>query len=294
MSVVARSATPRRRKRDLVTFGLGAWSAVVYIFLFLPIVYVIIYSFTKSDSFLVWGGRSLKGYRRLFDNEQLKHSIGNSLKVAVGATVLSVILGGLAGIALARRAGKWTKPFMLLVFLILVTPEIVDAIGYLTWFIKLAEWWSPFRWLFREGLSPLFIGHSLFSSAVVTMIVRARMAGLDESLEEAAADLYAPPSTAFRQITLPLVAPALLAGGLLSFTFSLDNTIVSQFVSGPNSATFPVYVFSSLHSVLRPDIGAAATLMFLVTLLALGLVALVLRRAGDTGSEIATTITGVG
>ena len=98
MTVVARSAAPHKRKRDLVTLGLGAWSILVYVFLFLPITYVVIYSFTKSDSFLVWGGRSLKGYRLLFDNEQLKHSIGNSLKVAVGATILSVILGGLAGI----------------------------------------------------------------------------------------------------------------------------------------------------------------------------------------------------
>ena len=289
----AAQAAPRKRlKLDWLSLGLGAWSIAVYVFLFLPIVFIIAHSFTKSDSLLVWGGRSLKGYRRLWHNQQLRHALGNSLKTAFFATLVSVILGGLAGIALARRPGKWTKPFLLMVFLILVTPEIVDAIGYLTWFVQLGKWTSFFEWLFRQGLRPLVIGHSVFSSAVVTLIVRARMAGFDESLEEAAADLYAPPRRAFRQITLPLVAPALLAGGLLSFTFSLDNTIVSQFVSGPSSATFPVYVFSAVRSVLRPDIGAAASLMLGVTLLALMLVALVLRRSGESSKDIATTLTG--
>ncbi len=294
MTATAVNIPKPRRKRDWLTFGLGVWSIAVYVFLFLPIAFVVAHSFTKSNSFLVWGGRSLNGYRKLWHNDQLKHALGNSLKTAFFATIVSVILGGLAGIALASRPGKWTKPFLLMVFLILVTPEIVDAIGILTWFVQLAKWNSVLQWMFRRGLRPLIVGHSLFSSAVVTMIVRARMAGFDESLEEAAADLYAPPRRAFRQITLPLVAPALLAGGLLSFTFSLDNTIVSQFVSGPNSATFPVYVFSAVRSVLKPDIGAAASLMLLVTLIALALVALVLRRSGESSKDIVTTLAGAG
>ena len=132
----------------------------------------------------------------------------------------------------------------------------------------------------------------MFSSAVVALIVRARLAGLDESLEEAAADLGATPARAFRQITLPLMAPALLAGGLLAFTFSLDNTIVSQFVSVAGNTTFPVYVFSSVRQVMKPDVGAAATLMLLLTLVALALVALVLRRSGDTSSDVAATLAG--
>ncbi len=132
----------------------------------------------------------------------------------------------------------------------------------------------------------------MFSSAVVTLIVRARLAGLDESLEEAAADLGATPSRAFRQITLPLMAPGLLAGALLAFTFSLDNTIVSAFVSVAGSTPFPVYVFGAVRAVLRPDIGAAATLMLVLTLFALGVVAFVLRRSGETSSDVAATLTG--
>ena len=281
-------AMPRKARRfDTVTLGLGLWTVVVYIFLFLPISFVVIHSFTDSRDFTRWGGFTTHWYTRLLDNHSLKTSLTNSIKVAIVATLISVVLGGLAGIALARRPGAWTKGFLALVFLILVTPEIVDAIGLQIWFVNLGG-------IFRRGLFPLWFGQSIFSSAVVTLIVRARMSGLDESLEEAAADLYAPPARAFRQITLPLVYPALLAGGLLAFTFSLDNVIVSQFVSVPGSTTFPVYVFSSVRQVIRPDIGAASTIMLGLTLLALGLVAMVLKRSGDSSTEIAATLTGGG
>jgi ABC-type spermidine/putrescine transport system permease subunit II len=280
------AATPRKVRRfDTVTLGLAAWTVLVYVFLFLPIAFVVIHSFSDSRDFTRWGGFTTRWYSRLLDNHSLKTSLSNSIKVAIVATLISVVLGGLAGIALARRPGAWTKGFLALVFLILVTPEIVDAIGLQIWFVNLGG-------IFRRGLFPLWFGQSIFSSAVVTLIVRARMAGIDESLEEAAADLYATPARAFRQITLPLVYPALLAGGLLAFTFSLDNVIVSQFVSVPGSTTFPVYVFSSLRQIIRPDIGAASTIMLGLTLLALGLVALVLRRSGDSSTEIAATLTG--
>jgi ABC-type spermidine/putrescine transport system permease subunit II len=284
----AAASTPRKRRRfDTLTLGLGIWTVIVYGFLFLPITFVVIHSFTDSRDFTRWGGFTTRWYTRLFDNHALKNSLTNSLKVAVLATLISVVLGGLAGIALARRPGIWTKAFLGLIFLILVTPEIVDAIGLQIWFVNLGG-------IFRRGLFPLWFGQSIFSSAVVTLIVRARMAGLDESLEEAAADLYAPPARAFRQITLPLVFPALLAGGLLAFTFSLDNVIVSQFVSVAGTTTFPVYVFSSVRQVIRPDIGAASTIMLGLTLLALALVVVVLKRSGDSSSEIAATITGAG
>jgi putrescine transport system permease protein len=284
----AAAAAPRKSRRfDTVTFGLGLWTVLVYIFLFLPISFVVIHSFTDSRDFTRWGGFTTHWYTRLLDNHSLKNALANSIKVAIVATLISVVLGGLAGIALARRPGVWTKAFLVLVFLILVTPEIVDAIGLQIWFVNLGG-------IFRRGLFPLWFGQSIFSSAVVTLIVRARMTGLDESLEEAAADLYATPARAFRQITLPLVAPALLAGGLLAFTFSLDNVIVSQFVSVPGSTTFPVYVFSAVRQVIRPDVGAASTIMLGLTLVALGLVVVVLKRSGDSSTEIAATITGGG
>jgi ABC-type spermidine/putrescine transport system permease subunit II len=134
----------------------------------------------------------------------------------------------------------------------------------------------------------------LFAAAVVALIVRARMSGLDESLEEAAADLYATPWNRFRQVTLPLMMPAVLAGALMSFTLSLDNTIISSFISVTGNTPWPVYVFSSVRSALRPEIAAVSTLMLLLTLLAIGVVGLVLRRGGESSSGIARTMTGGG
>ncbi len=294
-ATVSTDLPPRHRHRfDVVTLGLGAWAVIVYVFLFLPIVFVVAHSFNGGRAFLVWDSFSVQPYQDLWENEALKTSIVNSFKIALGSTIIATVIGGFAGVALARRGGAWAKPFLLIVFLILVTPEIVDAIGYLIWFVRLGGPLNPQNELplFDAGLLRLWIGHSVFSAAVVTLIVRARLAGLDESLEEAAADLGATPARAFRQITLPLMAPGLLAGALLAFTFSLDNTIVSSFVSVAGSTPFPVYVFGAVRAVLRPDIGAAATLMLLVTLAALLLVGLVLRRSGDSTTDIAATLGG--
>jgi ABC-type spermidine/putrescine transport system permease subunit II len=294
IEVAQQSVAPRRTRRfDFLTFGLGLWAVVVYVFLFLPIVFVVAHSFNSGRAFLVWESFSTEPYSDLWTNEALKKALANSFKIAIGSTIIATVIGGFAGVALARRGGAWAKPFLLIVFLILVTPEIVDAIGYLIWFVRIGGPLNPQNeWLVPAGLLRLWIGHSVFSSAVVTLIVRARLAGLDESLEEAAADLGATPSRAFRQITLPLMAPGLLAGALLAFTFSLDNTIVSAFVSVAGSTPFPVYVFGAVRAVLRPDIGAAATLMLVLTLFALGVVAFVLRRSGETSSDVAATLTG--
>ncbi len=222
------------------------------------------------------------------------NAITTSLKAAVGAAVIATILGSFAGIALARRPGKWTLVFMALVFLVLVTPEIVDAISLLIWYVRIKGPFGPDNTLVNYGLMRLWVGHSLFATAVVTLIVRARLEGLDESLEEAGADLYAPPARRFRQITLPLMMPAVLAGGLLAFSLSLDNTIISTFVSVAGASPWPVYVFSALRSILRPEIASVSTLMLLLTLVALGLVALVLKRSGDSAEDVAKTLAGGG
>jgi ABC-type spermidine/putrescine transport system permease subunit II len=174
---------------------------------------------------------------------------------------------------------------MAIVLLVLTTPEIVDATGLQLQFVS-------FEGVFREGLVPLWIGQSIFSAAVVTLIVRARMQGMDDSLEQAANDLFATPFTAFRQITLPLIAPAVLAGGLLAFTFALDNVIISDFVKAPGTNTFPTYVLGQVKTVRKPDIAAMATLLIGVTLFVVLSAAMVLRRSGDDTSKIAATLTG--
>jgi putrescine transport system permease protein len=292
------AAIPTQRKRR-GTFdayrAIGAlWTALVVIFLLIPIVYVIIHSMNGGNSFNIWkewGG--LKWYHELFDNVSLRDTLINSFKAAIGSTLIAVVIGALAGVALVRRRGRWVKWFMAILFLVLVTPEVIDGFALLSWFFE-RDFNSPFENGFlgiRGGMLRLWIGHSLFSSAVVTLIVRARLQGLDESLEEAAADLGAPPTRVFRQITLPLMVPALMAGAMLSFSFSLDNVIVSSFV-GNDASTFPLYLLGTVKSSTRPTAGSGAVVLFSFTLMFAAVTVLVLRRSGQSSSEIAATVAG--
>lgn len=191
---------------------------------------------------------------------------------------------------MARRPGKWVWWFLGLLLLVSVTPEIVDAVALLPWLVFLGQ--DLGLSMFNDGTVRLVVGHSLFSIAIVSYIVRARLVGLDARLEEASADLYAPPVRTFLRVTLPLAMPAVLAGFLLSFTLSLDNTVVSAFVQVSGTTPWPVYVLSSLRSGLRPEIAAVSTVMLLLTLVSLALVAYVLKRAGDSTTEIARTMAG--
>lgn len=295
--LVAGAALLAALPRPFDVMLLGLWSTLVMIFLYIPIAFIVGHSFNDNRALEVWSRFSTRWYGEMWDNTQMTSAVKNSFIAAAVAAMISVIIGTLAGIALARRPGKWTVAFMALLLLVLTTPEIVDATGMqlqFVWFSDVEVSWlggDPLS-IFREGLFPLFIGQSIFSAAVVTLIVRARMQGMDESLEQAAADLFATPLTAFRQITMPLISPAVMAGGLLAFTFALDNVIISDFVRGNGANTFPTYVFGLAKTVMKPDVAAMATLLLGITLAALIGAALILRRSGDDSSQIAATLTG--
>jgi ABC-type spermidine/putrescine transport system permease subunit II len=231
-------------------------------------------------------------YRDLFNNPSLGDTLRNSFFCALGATIIAVILGAFAGVALARRPGWWTAPFLGVIFLVMVTPEIMDALALRTWMTKMTWLFSGNVFGLNAGYIRLWVGQSLYSSAIVTLIVRARLVGLDESLEEAAGDLGAPPGRAFRQITLPLISSALIAGALLSFTICLDNTIISDAIALKGTSTFPVFVIGTLHSTIRPSVAVAAVVLMGVTVLSLVLVGLVLKHSGDSSGEIAATLGG--
>lgn len=282
-----------KRTRDGAKFALGLWTWLVVLFLMIPIFFVVLHSFNGGNSFNIWkewgGGR---WYKRIIDDKPFRDTLINSFKAAFGSTVISLIIGALAGVAVSRRRGKWTGPFLGILFLILVTPEIIDAVALLGWFNQVPGVKNIFQnglLGIRGGMLSLWVGHSLFSSAVVTLIVRARLEGLDESLEEAAADLGAPPGRAFRQITLPLMSPALVAGGMLSLSFSLDNTIMSSFIAG-DSSTYPVYLLGTVKSTPRPSIAAGAVVLFLTTLIAAAITISTLKRSGQSSSEIASNL----
>ena len=287
-------AEPTARDRVIervVVWALRVWPFVVYLFLFLPIGYIVAYSFNNGRLFASFAGFGVGSYSDALDTPEIVSAVRTSLEAAAGTALLATVLGTLAGLALARSPGRWSKAFTVLLALALVTPEIMLAISELPWFVSLGVD-HGLSW-FGNGIVRLVVAHSLFSTAVVAFIVRARMSGLDESLEEAAADLYAPPLRRFRQITLPLMLPAVIAGAMMSFTLSLDDVILSSFVSVQGQTPWPVYIFSAVRSGLRPNIAAMSTMMLLLTLAVIGLAALVLRR-GNPGGKVVQTMTGAG
>jgi ABC-type spermidine/putrescine transport system permease subunit II len=248
---------------------LIGWLVAMFVFLFLPIAVIIVYSFNGGRNLYVWAEWSTRWYEAVFDNPRATGALVVSLQAALMNGVIAVVLGVLAGIALARRKGRWTVPYLALIFVILGIPELVSAIGQMIWLDRIG--------LF-DGLLRLSIGHSLFNVAVVALIVRARAEGMGEGLEQAAADLGAPPWRAFKDITLPLVFPAVLAGLLLSFTFSFDDVIISLFVQRPGTSTFPIYILSSMKAGLKGDVAALAVIMLMVSFLGIALAVGLLAR----------------
>ena len=280
----------RRSRRSWSDVGFTVWGTLVILFLFLPIIVIVIYSFNNGRLLVSFDEFGFDAFRTILDKPAVQNAVRVSIITAFIAAIIATALGTLAGIAMARHPGKWTWWFLGLLLLVSVTPEIVDAVALLPWFVFLGQ--DLGLAIFNDGYVRLSIGSSLFATAVVSYIVRARLVGLDANLEEASSDLYAPSVTTFRRVTLPLAMPAVLAGFLLAFTLSLDNTIVAAFVQVSGTTPWPVYVLSAVRSGLRPEIAAVSTIMLLLTLVALAVVALVLRRAGDSATQIARTMAG--
>jgi ABC-type spermidine/putrescine transport system permease subunit II len=286
----AQSAVPPRPRRNRGDLGFTIWGVAVLVFLFLPIAVVVVYSFNVGRLLTSFTQFGFDSFAAIVSNEVVRSAVLISVQTGFLAALLASVLGTLAGIAMARHPGKWVWWFLVLLLLVSVTPEIVDAVALLPWLVTLGQDWGI--GLFNNGILRLVIGHSLFSIAVVSYLVRARLIGLDAQLEEASADLYAPPLTTFRRVTLPLAMPAVLAGFLLSFTLSLDNTVIAAFVSVAGTTPWPVYILGAVRTGLRPEIAAVSTIMLLLTLIALAVVALVLKRAGDSAADIARTMAG--
>jgi ABC-type spermidine/putrescine transport system permease subunit II len=267
----------RRRTNWSRIFLLG-WMGVVFLFLFLPILVVIVYSFNGGRNLYVWTEFSTRWYWVAVNNPRVVSALTVSLQAALINCVIAVCLGVPAGIALARRKGMWTGPFLVLLFVILGTPELVSAIGQMIWLDRIGLY---------DGLLRLAVGHSLFNLAVVILIVRARAEGLEAALEEAAADLGAVPWRSFFQITLPLMLPAVLAGVLLSFILSFDDVIISLFVQRPGTSTLPINILSSFKPGLKGDVAAIVVMTLMVTLAGMLAAVLALRRGEKRGRALA-------
>ncbi|WP_367948291.1 ABC transporter permease [Microbacterium hominis] len=279
-----------RSPKSWSDIALNVWGVLVLLFLFAPIIVIVIYSFNSGRLLIAWDGFGFDAFATILEKPAIQNAVRVSLITAFFAAIIATALGTLAGIAMARHPGKWTWWFLGLLLFVSVTPEIVDAVALLPWMVFLGQ--DAGLTMFNDGLVRLSVGSSLFATAVVSYIVRARLIGQDANLEEASGDLYANPIATFLKVTLPLALPAVLAGFLLAFTLSLDNTVIAAFVQVSGTTPWPVYVLSAVRSGMRPEIAAVSTVMLLLTLVALALVALVLKRAGDSATEIARTMTG--
>jgi putrescine transport system permease protein len=239
-----------------------------FAFLYVPILSLIVYSFNKSRLVTVWAGFSTEWYGRLFENQQILGAAWLSLKIAAINATGAVILGTLAGLALARF-GQFRGRTILssMTTAPLVMPEVITGLSLLLLFVAMEQ---IIGWPAGRGVTTITIAHMTFTMAYVTVIVQSRLATMDDSLEEAAMDLGARPAKVFFLITLPIIAPALLSGWLLAFTISLDDLVIASFVAGPGSSTLPMVIFSKVRLGVSPDINALASIM--VLLVAIGVV----------------------
>jgi ABC-type spermidine/putrescine transport system permease subunit II len=252
---------------------LGGYSALVYGFLFFPILVVVIYAFNSGNNVAEFAGISTKWFGRALDDETITSAISRSFRIALASAAIATVFGTAAALALSRVSRRVRNPFDVLVFLTLVVPELVIAVSSLIFFVNVG---------FELGLVTMFLAHTVFNASLVLLVVRARFVSMGTSLEEASRDLGASALATFRQITLPRLAPAIVAGAMLSFTFSFDDVVISNFTAGAGNDTWPLRILSGIRFGLRPDLNAAATMMLGVTLVGLGCAALILRRAART------------
>jgi ABC-type spermidine/putrescine transport system permease subunit II len=232
---------------------LAAHAAATYLFLYAPIAVLVVLSFNANAQATVWKGFSVDWYRSLLADADVRRAAGNSLTVAALTTVISTVVGTLAAVALDRYArfrGRGATRAAL--YLPMVVPEVVLGVALLTWFAALGV---------DLGTTTVVLAHVVFTVSYVAVVVKARLAGLDRSVEEAAMDLGAGPVGAFCRATLPRLWPGVLAGALLVFTLSLDDYVVTSLVCGVGSQTFPVVVYSMLHGTVTPAVNAACTLL---------------------------------
>lgn len=240
------------------------WAGLTFIYL--PMLILVIYSFNASKLVTVWGGWSFKWYAGLLDNSQLMGSVLRSLEIAFYTAISAVILGTIAAFVLTRISNfKGRTVFGGMVTAPLVMPEVITGLSLLLLFVAMAQ---LIGWPAQRGIVTIWIAHTTFCSAYVAVVVSSRLRELDLSIEEAAMDLGARPWKVFFLITIPMIAPSLAAGGMMSFALSLDDLVLASFVSGPGSTTLPMEVFSAVRLGVKPEINAVASLILLSVSLA--------------------------
>ncbi len=260
----------RRARRDPIgplDYSRRLWLRLTFaaalLFLYAPIVTLVAFSFNDSRRNIVWRGFTLKYYDRALNNDGLIQAFGNSLTIALVSTLVSVVLGAMVALLLWRFRFPGKAPYEGAVALPIVIPEICMGVAMLVFFARLG-WPSTLPWPLNLG--KIIIAHISFSFPFVAMVVRARLANFNRELEEAAKDLGASEWATFRDVLIPYMKPGLIAGGLLAFTLSLDDFVITFFTSGPDTVTFPVKVYSMVRFSVTPEVNAASTVLIVITI----------------------------
>jgi len=234
---------------------LSIYSLSVLLFLYLPIAVLILFSFNQSRINAVWSGWTWKWYLSLFENRHVLEALGNSLAIAVSSSIIATAIGTFAAIAMKRTQASVSTVLHGLMYLPILIPDILMGLSLLVLFSQTG---------ITLGKVTLILAHATFSIPFVTVIVSARLTGMAREWEEAAQDLGATPWQTFRYVTLPILAPGIMASALLTFTMSLDDFVVSFFVAGPNSTTLPLYIYGLVKRGISPEVNALSTLLIVV------------------------------
>lgn len=250
---VVGARTQRPKRAGLGWLHLPFWGGLL--FLYLPIIVVVVMSFNASRNLFVWRGFSLQWYAELMQNEAMLKGLSNTLIVAVSVTLISTVLGTLLAVGIHRYTrGGFVRAFSIAPALL---PDLLLGIGLLSFFSLVS---------FTLGLHSVVLAHSVFATAFVTAIVLARIAGTDSSVEEASADLGATPIRTFLRVTLPQLAPGIIAGALLAFTLSLDEFVIAFFTAAPTTPTLPIVIYTTVRFGVTPEVNALASLLLLVSI----------------------------
>lgn len=248
-----------------------------FAFFYVPIFSMIFFSFNKSRLATVWGGFSTEWYWKLFANKQVINAALLSLEIALVSATIATILGTMAGIALARfRRFRGRTLFSGFVTAPLIMPEVITGISMLMLFILMGQYLG---WPGKRGFTTVTMAHITFSLTFVTTIVQSRLTSMDISIEEAAMDLGSKPWEVLRDVTLPIIAPAIMSGWLLSFTISLDDVVITNFTTGPGATTLPILIWSKVKLGVTPDINALATIVIVIVGICVGIAGIIMNRA---------------
>ena len=288
-----------RRAARLERLGeRAAWvyTGLVFAFLFLPILFVVVYSFNAGRHVTELTGFSAQWYGSAWSDRFLMNALRNSLTIATTTAMLATVMGTASAIAMDRLRPRLRWLLELLTYVAIIVPGIVIGIATLIFLVTAFEWLNPWLAYLTGGSAPnlglgsasIIAAHTLFTMAIVNVLVRTRMRGMDRSLIEASEDLYATPWRTFRQVTFPQLLPAVVSGALLAFTFSFDDFIIAFFTSGQDQ-TVPIYLFASIRRGVSPEVNAIATVLLTVTILAMVTAGVVYRRGQRRSGPSAVT-----